>query len=77
MSACCYFPLLSKFTAASADVCPKALQLSLGTNAALITQVSSVVPVGLKSRSGIKGLSQLQQMFYLCVLLAFESVPIE
>lgn len=29
---CCCFPLLSKFHAASADVCPKALQLSWGRN---------------------------------------------
>lgn len=32
VSACCCFPLLSKFNAASADVCPKALQLSLEMN---------------------------------------------
>lgn len=41
VSACCRFPLLSKFSAASADVRPEALQLSWGRSTALITQVSS------------------------------------
>lgn len=41
VSACCCFPILSKFSAASADVRPEALQLSWGRSIALITQVSS------------------------------------